>query len=148
MLCCSKEVSLQRYYQQLYLDLGNTLIHWSCVAVPDCARVWVRFSLGASHNAGMEQPSVYFQVTHQISFALFGMVNLYPQCPVLVIPKLMLFLFLCQEHKLSIKMRHKCWLEECCPDTQVQPFLHIYKFLYHGVLLSSFLTCKALRGGS
>jgi len=149
MLCSSKDVpkmSLCSGTTSNYTwRLGNTLIHWSHVLkLSLTARIWVTFSLGISHNTGMEQLSLFLP-GHMLNFlAAFGTVNLYLQHPLLVVSNLMLFLFLCQTHKLL--MRPKCWKEACSPDTQVQPFLHKYKSLYHGALLSCQLKCKALKG--
>lgn len=139
MLCCSEDVFLWRWE---YRDSPKS----HSEAVTDCVRVWVTFLRGGSHDTGMEPLSRLLTGDTPNFLGCLCTVNLYRQRPLLVVTNLTLFLFLHQSHKLLIRMRPKRWPEACCPHTQVQTFLHKYKSLYHGALLSSHLKCKALKG--
>lgn len=101
MLCYSKDVIVsggwalihQSHALKLSLTVSGSglLSHW-----------------GHPATQGWNNHPVYSQVTCQIYFALIGTVNLYLQCPVSVLSDLMLFLFLCQRHKLLTRMKPKC----------------------------------------
>lgn len=140
--CCAVlEMSLCRgTTRNCFWRLGNTLTHW-CHSLKLPLTVCLLLSPGASHNTGAEQTSHLLPGDTKNFFCSGSLLSV----PSVVVSNSML-LVLCQRHRRLIMMRPKCWWEPCWPSSQVQPFLHKYKSLCCGALLSSYLKCKALEG--